>query len=68
KIRHFPNDFTLNTLLTYCSKTSNPKPRFPYTFFEPGLQGMIHGGATVGDKPVGYQELTIISGEGSGTN
>ncbi|MEM6520180.1 MAG: hypothetical protein AAF722_12725, partial [Cyanobacteria bacterium P01_C01_bin.70] len=25
---------------------------FPYTFFEPSLQGMINGGATVGDKPL----------------
>ena len=49
-------------------EVSKPETKFPYTFFEPGLQGMIHGGATVGDKPASYQELTIISGEGSGTN
>ncbi|MEM6520953.1 MAG: aldo/keto reductase, partial [Cyanobacteria bacterium P01_C01_bin.70] len=31
---------------------SRPEARFPYTFFEPSLQGMINGGATVGDKPL----------------
>lgn len=33
---------------------SRPETRFPYTFFEPTLQGMINGGATVGNKPSSY--------------
>ena len=35
-------------------RVSRPETRFPYTFFEPTLQGMINGGATVGDKPRYY--------------
>ena len=46
---------------------SKPETCFPYTFFEPSLQGMVHGGASVGDKPVGYQQPIFISGEGAGT-
>ncbi len=46
---------------------SKPETRFPYTFFEPSLQGMVHGGASVGDKPTGYQNPTFISGKGAGT-
>ena len=41
---------------------SRPVPRFPYTFFEPGLQGMIHGGATVGDKPPTYHQPVLVQG------
>lgn len=33
---------------------SRPEPQFPYTFFGPEIQGMIHGGKTVGVKPTGY--------------
>ena len=46
---------------------SKPETRFPYTFFEPSLQGMIHGGASVGDKPAGYEQPVLIEGEGAGT-
>ena len=46
---------------------SKPETRFPYIFFEPSLQGMVHGGASVGDKPTGYQQPVLISGEGAGT-
>ncbi|MEM9948380.1 MAG: aldo/keto reductase [Cyanobacteria bacterium P01_D01_bin.36] len=45
---------------------SKPETRFPYTFFEQNLQGMIHGGASVGDKPTGYRQPIFISGEGAG--
>ncbi|MGB0563270.1 MAG: aldo/keto reductase [Spirulinaceae cyanobacterium] len=45
---------------------SRPEIRFPYTFFEPGLQGMINGGATVGDKPPSYALPTLVQGEGAG--
>ncbi|MEL6493234.1 MAG: aldo/keto reductase [Cyanobacteria bacterium J06621_3] len=44
---------------------SKPEAGFPYTFFEPGLQRMIHGGASVGDKPATYQHPVFIAGEGS---
>uniref|UniRef100_B8HQX0 Aldo/keto reductase n=1 Tax=Cyanothece sp. (strain PCC 7425 / ATCC 29141) TaxID=395961 RepID=B8HQX0_CYAP4 len=33
---------------------SRPEPQFPYTFFDGEIQGMIHGGKTVGVKPTGY--------------
>lgn len=46
---------------------SKPESRFPYTFFEPGLQGMLNGGATVGDKPEGYYSAVRVEGEGAGT-
>ncbi len=45
--------------------SAEPK-RFPYTFFEPGIQGMIHGGATVGDKPAGYVADRTVRGAGAG--
>ncbi|MEO0708804.1 MAG: aldo/keto reductase, partial [Cyanobacteria bacterium J06649_5] len=41
---------------------SQPEARFPYTFFEPSLQSMVHGGASVGDKPKGYQQPVFILG------
>ncbi|WP_263970633.1 aldo/keto reductase [Leptolyngbya sp. KIOST-1] len=37
-------------LLQRLDAVSRPEARFPYTFFEPTLQGMIHCNATVGDK------------------
>jgi len=45
---------------------SRPESRFPYTFFEPSLQGMINGGATVGDKPQGYHQPVLVTGAGAG--
>lgn len=45
---------------------SQPKPRFPYTFFEPTMQGMINGGATVGDKPKRYYQSVFVKGSGAG--
>ncbi|MEL6381670.1 MAG: aldo/keto reductase [Cyanobacteria bacterium J06626_18] len=45
---------------------STPEARFPYTFFEPGIQGMITGGATVGDKPAHYRQPVLVSGSGAG--
>ncbi|MEM9006843.1 MAG: aldo/keto reductase [Cyanobacteria bacterium P01_F01_bin.86] len=45
---------------------SAPESRFPYTFFEPGIQGMINGGATVGDKPVHYRQPVLVTGGGAG--
>lgn len=61
-------DFELPTELQQrLDDVSKPEVRFPYTFFEPSMQGMIHGGASVGDKPAGYQQQILISGEGAGT-
>ena len=45
---------------------SAPESRFPYTFFEQGIQGMINGGATVGDKPAHYHQPVLVSGGGAG--
>ena len=45
---------------------SRPETRFPYTFFEPSLQGMINGGATVGDKPRSYHLSTLVEDNGAG--
>lgn len=45
---------------------SRPESRFPYTFFEPTLQGMLNGGATVGDKPSSYRQPILVEGSGAG--
>ena len=39
---------------------SRPERQFPYTFFEPSHQGMIHGGKPVGLKPAGYYRDVLI--------
>ena len=50
-------------LLQRLDAVSKPESRFPYTFFEPSLQGMVHGGASVGDKPATYEKPTFVVGE-----
>lgn len=45
---------------------SRPEPQFPYTFFEPEIQGMIHGGKSVGLKPEGYYPNVLIQSAGAG--
>lgn len=35
-------------------------PQFPYSFFDPGHQTMIHGTKPVGSKPAGYTSPTLI--------
>lgn len=48
---------------------SAPERRFPYTFFGPELQGMVHGGAHVGDKPDSYASPVRVQGAtGAGTS
>ena len=42
-----------------------PKP-FPYSFFGPELQGMLSGGATVGDKPSDYYRNETVRSAGVG--
>jgi hypothetical protein len=39
-----------------------PKRGFPYTLFGDEVQGMLHGGATVGAKRHGYFPDVLISG------
>lgn len=41
-------------LLQRLDQMSRPQPHFPYTFFEPTLQGMVHGEAPVGSRPASY--------------
>ncbi|NER51830.1 MAG: aldo/keto reductase [Symploca sp. SIO1A3] len=43
-------------------EVSRPETRFPYIFFESGLQNMINGGATVGDKPNSYHQNVLVKG------
>lgn len=45
---------------------SKPTTPFPYTFFEPEIQGSIAAGSTVGSKPPGYFPDLTMSGEFSG--
>ena len=45
---------------------SAPEQQYPYYFFGAELQGMVHGGASVGDKPVGYHQPVRVSGAGAG--
>ena len=47
-------------------RVGRPESHFPYTFFEPGIQGMIHGGKPVGSKPAGYRPEVLIEGAGAG--
>jgi aryl-alcohol dehydrogenase-like predicted oxidoreductase len=49
-------NFTLPPELTdWLDRASAPERPFPYTFFDAEIQGMIHGGATVGAKPAPYR-------------
>lgn len=45
---------------------SAPTPRFPYTFFTPGMQAMLTGGTTISDKPPGYQAPVLIDAKPAG--
>jgi aryl-alcohol dehydrogenase-like predicted oxidoreductase len=47
---------------------SAPAARFPYTFFTPGMQAMITGGAVVGDKPPGYAPTQLIDAKPAGVS
>jgi len=47
-------------------RTSRIPTPFPHSFFEPGLQGMVTGGTTVGDKPDSYYQRIIARGTGVG--
>jgi aryl-alcohol dehydrogenase-like predicted oxidoreductase len=43
-----------------------PERQFPYFFFENEMQGMVYGGATVGDKPDSYYKPVRVEGAGAG--
>jgi diketogulonate reductase-like aldo/keto reductase len=60
-------DFALPAeLKTRLDTVSQPETPFPYYFFTNAMQGMMYGGATVGDKPAGYQTSVLVSGAGAG--
>jgi len=40
--------------------------RSPYTFFSPGMQSMLTGGAIVGDKPASYASPVLIEAKPAG--
>jgi len=49
-------------------EASRPATPFPYYFFTDAMQGMMYGGATVGDKPAGYRRPVVVRGAGSGVS
>ena len=53
-------------LLARLNAASEDPKRFPYNMFGPELQGMLNGGATVGDKPDGYYPNRTLAGTGAG--
>lgn len=60
-------DFEIPTQLKQkLDNVSAPEVPNPYSFFTQSIQGMIHGGATVGDKPEKYYSRTLIGGDGAG--
>jgi aryl-alcohol dehydrogenase-like predicted oxidoreductase len=51
-------DFEIPTELSdRLDAISCPESQFPYSFFEPEIQGMIHGSKSVGLKPKGYYPI-----------
>lgn len=60
-------DFTLPADVTRrLDDASRPVTPFPYYFFTNAMQGMMYGGASVGDKPEGYRAPVRIEGSGAG--
>jgi aryl-alcohol dehydrogenase-like predicted oxidoreductase len=49
-------------LLARLDAVSAPPLRFPYTLFTPEFQRSLHGGASAGDKPVGYRPAVVVPG------
>ncbi|MEM9261271.1 MAG: aldo/keto reductase [Bacteroidota bacterium] len=49
-------------LLTKLNLVSAPATNFPYSFFTPGMQSMLTGGATTGSKPANYAPSHLIAG------
>ena len=40
-----------------------PPVTYPYTFFTPGMQAMLTGASTIGDKPTGYAPRRLIQAQ-----
>lgn len=60
-------DFEIPAALRARLDTVSATPaRFPYTFFEPGIQTMLTGGTVVGDKPASYHAPVLIEGKPAG--
>ncbi|MEO0440273.1 MAG: aldo/keto reductase [Pseudomonadota bacterium] len=60
-------DFEIpSELLERLDAVSAREVRFPYSFFTPGMQAMLQGGATVGDKPASYLPDRTMTGEAAG--
>jgi aryl-alcohol dehydrogenase-like predicted oxidoreductase len=60
-------DFTIpGELCDRLERVSRFEAQFPYSFFGNEIQGMIHGGASVGNKPNGYAPNVLIQSAGSG--
>jgi aryl-alcohol dehydrogenase-like predicted oxidoreductase len=58
-------DFSIpRELAERLDRVSRPEVRFPYTFFGPEIQGMVHGGKAVGDKPRGYWPHVGVQADG----
>ena len=55
-------------LMQRLEQVSRPASQFPYSFFDSEIQGMIHGGVTVGDKPAGYTLDRLIQSTGEGVS
>ena len=62
-------DFDLPAeLVQRLDEVSRPATPFPYYFFTNAMQGMMYGGARVGDKPAGYRAPVLVEGSGSGVD
>jgi aryl-alcohol dehydrogenase-like predicted oxidoreductase len=60
-------NFELPTELSDRLETvSRPEAQFPYTFFAPEIQGMIHGNNPVGLKPPSYAPHWVIESAAAG--
>lgn len=60
-------DFEIPAALrTRLDQVSALAPRFPYTFFTPGMQAMLTGGVPIGDKPVGYSPSFVLDAKPAG--
>jgi hypothetical protein len=55
-------------LVRRLDEASTPATPFPYYFFTNAMQGMMYGGARVGDKPAGYRMPVRVEGAGSGVD
>lgn len=60
-------DFDIPAELTEkLNEVSKLDPAFPYTFFTPGMQAMLSGGAKVGSKPSSYHSEVYLDAQPAG--